>query len=118
MVAARKPVARNWHSNGLSEFDRSCIRRVPSDLASAVAQRLSFLARSRICDWRSVGGFDCRLLWFCVSNTCDCCTYLLLGWNCGRTNVRTVTLGASNLLHQERSSPGAPSGYACFILVP
>ena len=49
MVAARKRAARGRHRNGLSLPARSGIRRRRSDLACPSAQRLSVLARSRIC---------------------------------------------------------------------
>ena len=53
LVARRQPPSRARHGDGLSEPHRRCLRRLPPDLAGALAQRLSILARSRLCDRRA-----------------------------------------------------------------
>jgi MFS family permease len=50
-----QPAPRNWHGHGLPEPDRRCLRRITSELAGPLAQRLPLLARPRLRDRGAVG---------------------------------------------------------------
>ena len=56
LVACRQRAARRRNGDGLSEPDRGGLRCLASDLARALAQRLSLLARSRLCHRRAAAG--------------------------------------------------------------
>ena len=67
MVVPRQRAARARHRDGLSDAHRRRLRRVPSVVAGAFAQRLPLLARSRLRDRRALrrnhGGSLWRLSW-------------------------------------------------------
>ena len=59
VVAGRQPASRDWNRDGLPEPDRGRFRRLASDLAGALAQRLPLLARPRLRDRRALRRHHC-----------------------------------------------------------
>ena len=88
MVARRQSSSRTRNSDGLPEPDRGRLRRLASDLAGAIAQRLSLLARSRLRDRRALRGHHRRHFRNGVGHRNDCCADFSLGSDCRAGDAR------------------------------
>lgn len=76
------------NSDGLPESHRGRFRRLASDLARPLAQRLSFLARSRLCHRRALSGHHSRYFRNGVGDRGDCRADVCFGGSRRRAHAR------------------------------